>query len=163
MRGHEETREHCPWAILNGRHLSATLPFVAHCNCIGFLYGARLGYRPHLPLSTKRAFSCVGGSCCRIVYNIIIYLLINLEVLNSLIYPLHDSSLYLAGWGAWSPRGAANTSRLILLSLLLRLPLGFAPATVRLFQFAIPGGRMSALFFRSIPMANSIRAIIEQV
>jgi hypothetical protein len=27
-------------------------PFVAHCNCIEFLYSARLGYRPHLPLST---------------------------------------------------------------------------------------------------------------
>ena len=55
--------------------------------------------------------------------------------------------------GAWSPRGAANTSRLILLSLLLRLPLGFAPVTVRLCQFAIPVGRMFALFLRSIHMA----------
>src|SRR5262249_8849135 len=26
-------------------------PFVAHGNCIGFLYSARPGYRPHLPLS----------------------------------------------------------------------------------------------------------------
>jgi carbonic anhydrase len=38
-------------------HLRATLPFVAHYNCIGFLYSARPGYRPHCPLSTKRAFS----------------------------------------------------------------------------------------------------------
>ena len=52
MRGQEETRAHRSWAILDGRHLSATLPFVAHCNCIGFLDSARPGYRPHLLLST---------------------------------------------------------------------------------------------------------------
>ena len=50
---------------LDGRHLSATLPFVAHCNCIGFLYSARPGYRPHLLLSTKRVFSvyAAGRPC----------------------------------------------------------------------------------------------------
>src|SRR5215510_14512702 len=57
LLGHGETREHRSWAILDGRHLSAALPFVAHCNCIGFLYSARPGYRPHFPLSTKRALS----------------------------------------------------------------------------------------------------------
>jgi len=41
-------------AILDGRQLGAPLPFVAHCNCIGFLYSVSPGYRPHLPLSTKR-------------------------------------------------------------------------------------------------------------
>ena len=57
MRGHGETREHRSWAIVDGRHLRAPLPFVAHGNCIGFLYSARPSYRPHLPLSTKRAVS----------------------------------------------------------------------------------------------------------
>src|SRR5215475_6203635 len=52
--GPEETRECRSGAILDGRHLRATFPFVAHCNCIGFLDSARPGYRPHLPLSTKR-------------------------------------------------------------------------------------------------------------
>jgi len=55
--GTEETRECRSGAILDGRHLRATLPFVAHCNCIGFLDSARPGYRPHFPLSTKRVFS----------------------------------------------------------------------------------------------------------
>src|SRR5262245_41801370 len=57
MLGHGETRERRSWAILDCRHRSATLPFVAHCHCIGFLYSARPGYRPHLPLSTKRAIT----------------------------------------------------------------------------------------------------------
>ena len=57
MRGHGETRERRSWAILDSRHLGVTLPFVAHCNCIGFLYSARPGYRPHVPLSTKRALN----------------------------------------------------------------------------------------------------------
>jgi hypothetical protein len=52
MLGHGETRERRSWAILDGRHLGATLPFVAHCNCIGFLYSARPGYRLHPHLST---------------------------------------------------------------------------------------------------------------
>src|SRR6266568_4794550 len=54
-------------------------------------------------------FLAWGGSRWIIVYNIINYLLIYLEVLSSLVYPLHDSSLCLEGLGAWSPRGAANT------------------------------------------------------
>jgi len=52
--GHGETRARRSWAILDGRHLSATLPFVAHGNCIGFLYSARPGYRPHLPYRLSR-------------------------------------------------------------------------------------------------------------
>ena len=51
--GTEETRECRSGAILDGRHLRATLPFVAHGNCIGFLDSARPGYRPHSPFSTK--------------------------------------------------------------------------------------------------------------
>ena len=41
-----------PLGNLGRRHLHVTLPFVAHCNCIGYLYNTRPGYRPHLPLST---------------------------------------------------------------------------------------------------------------
>ena len=67
MRGHGETRERRSWAILDGRHRSATLPFVAHYNCIGFLYSARPGYRPHLPYPHNGALfyglSCDRASC----------------------------------------------------------------------------------------------------
>jgi len=52
IRGHRETRERRAWAILDSRHPGVTLPIVAHGNCIGFLYSAKPGYRPPLPLST---------------------------------------------------------------------------------------------------------------
>src|SRR5215467_6125913 len=63
MRGHRETREHRFWAILDGRQLSAPLPFVAHCHCSGCLYRARPGYRPHRPLATERRFWGIAEGC----------------------------------------------------------------------------------------------------